>query len=91
MYLCAGVSSILALLRYLQCRVRRVSISFTIVKFHFLKSIYWPTVNVFDSVIFKMLHLSKFIFSLMPLHVELIIENWQQSYHLQPNFILNIV
>ena len=49
--------------------MRRVSISFTNVKFRFLKSIYWPTVNVFDSVIFKMLYLSKFIFSLMPLHV----------------------
>ena len=59
--------------------------------FVFLKGIYWPTVNVFDSVIFKMLYLSKFIFSRMPLHVQLIIENWQQSYHLQPNFILNIV
>ena len=59
--------------------------------FGFWKSIYWPTVNVFDSVIFKMLYLRKFVFSRMPLHVELIIENWQQSYHLQPNFILNIV
>ena len=59
--------------------------------FVFFKGIYWLTVNVFDSIILKMLYLSKFIFSRMPLHVQLIIENWQQSYHLQPNFILNIV